>query len=74
MDVVPVVGASAGEGRHGAIDPLRQGACRLGPVRASARQPAIASAENHTGGLPRTRRPASYSAQLVTRCRCPGMW
>src|SRR3954452_11080340 len=25
-------------------------------------------------GPPRARRPASYSAQLVTRCRCFGMW
>ena len=32
-----------------------------------------ASGVNHTVRLPRTRRPASYSTQLVTRCRCLGM-
>src|SRR3954463_13725901 len=43
-------------------------------VRGSALQAAIASGVNHTVRLPRARRPASYSAQLVTRCRCFGMW
>ncbi len=42
-------------------------------VRGSALHAATASAENHTMRLPRARRPASYSAQLVTRCRCFGM-
>ena len=42
-------------------------------VRGSARQAAIASSENQTVRLPRWRRLASYSAQLVTRCRCFGM-
>jgi hypothetical protein len=36
--------------------------------------PATASGVNHTVKLPRARRPASYSAQLVTRCFCLGMW
>src|SRR3954453_21055028 len=40
----------------------------------SALQASIASVVNHTVRLPRARRPASYSAQLVTRCRCFGMW
>ena len=43
-------------------------------VRGSALQAAIASGVNHTVKLPRARKPASYSAQLVTRCRCFGMW
>src|SRR3954469_19531669 len=43
-------------------------------VRGSARQAAIASGVNQTVKLPRARRPASYSAQLATRCRCFGMW
>src|SRR3954447_25048237 len=34
----------------------------------------MASGVNQTVRLPRARRPASYSAQLVTRCRCFGMW
>src|SRR3954454_2824518 len=34
----------------------------------------MAPGVNHTVRLPRARRPASYSAQLVTRCRCFGMW
>ena len=38
-----------------------------------SRQAAIASGVNQTVRLPRARRPASYSAQLVTRCRCLGM-
>ncbi len=42
-------------------------------VRGSALHAATASAENHTVRLPRAPRPASYSAQLVTRCRCFGM-
>src|SRR3954453_5579665 len=43
-------------------------------VRGAAAQAATASGVNHTVRLPRARRPASYSAQLVTRCRCFGMW
>ena len=43
-------------------------------MRGSALQAAIASGVNQTVRLPRARRPASYSAQLVTRCRCLGMW
>ena len=42
-------------------------------VRGAAAQAAIASGVNHTVRLPRARRAASYSAQLVTRCRCLGM-
>src|SRR3954471_18634680 len=42
--------------------------------RGSALHAATASGVNHTVRLPRARRPASYSAQLVTRCRCFGMW
>ena len=42
-------------------------------VRGAARQAAIASSVNQTVRLPRCRKPASYSAQLVTRCRCLGM-
>src|SRR4051794_25856978 len=42
-------------------------------VRGSACQAAIASSVNQTVRLPRWRRAASYSAQLVTRCRCLGM-
>src|SRR3954454_5144876 len=34
----------------------------------------MAPGVNHTVRLPRARRPASYLAQLVTRCRCFGMW
>src|SRR4051794_26224011 len=37
-------------------------------------QAATASGVNHTVRLPRARRAASYSAQLVTRCCCLGMW
>src|SRR3954463_5874533 len=43
-------------------------------MRGAAPQAAIASVVNQTVRLPRARRPASYSAQLVTRCRCFGMW
>src|SRR5215208_8063067 len=43
-------------------------------VRGAAAQAAIASGVNQTVRLPRARRPASYSAQLVTRCRCFGIW
>src|SRR4051812_48812594 len=42
-------------------------------MRGAATQAAIAAGVNHTVRLPRARRPASYSAQLVTRCRCFGM-
>src|SRR4051812_29414495 len=34
----------------------------------------MASGVNQTVRLPRARRPASYTAQLVTRCCCFGMW
>src|SRR3954464_1140880 len=43
-------------------------------VRGSALQAAIASGVNQTVRLPRARRPASYAAQLMTRCCCFGMW
>src|SRR5215218_10249460 len=43
-------------------------------MRGAATQAAIASGVNQTVRLPRARRPASYSAQLVTRCCCFGMW
>src|SRR5215203_4422317 len=43
-------------------------------MRGGAAQAATASGVNHTVRLPRARRPASYSAQLVTRCCCLGMW
>src|SRR5215213_6280238 len=43
-------------------------------MRGSALHASIASGVNHTVRLPRARRPASYAAQLVTRCRCLGMW
>ena len=43
-------------------------------VRGAVTQAAIASGVNQTVKLPRARRPASYAAQLVTRCRCFGMW
>src|SRR3954452_25261729 len=43
-------------------------------MRGAAAQAATASGVNQTVRLPRARRPASYSAQLVTRCRCFGMW
>src|SRR5829696_9181341 len=48
--------------------------CPPRPVRGSACHAVTASGVNHTVRLPRARRPASYSAQLVTRCRCFGMW
>src|SRR5215203_4985987 len=43
-------------------------------MRGGAAQAATASGVNQTVRLPRARRPASYSAQLVTRCCCLGMW
>src|SRR5215213_11703664 len=43
-------------------------------MRGAAAQAATASGVNQTVRLPRARRPASYSAQLVTRCCCLGMW
>src|SRR5215213_4202768 len=43
-------------------------------MRGAAAQAATASGVNQTVRLPRARRPASYSAQLVTRCRCFAMW
>src|SRR5215203_5592257 len=43
-------------------------------MRGGAAQAATASGVNHTVRLPRARRPASYAAQLVTRCCCFGMW
>src|SRR3954467_10026911 len=43
-------------------------------VRGAAAQAATASGVNQTVRLPRARRAASYSAQLVTRYRCFGMW
>ena len=43
-------------------------------VRGSAAHAATASSVNHTVKLPRWRRLASYSRQLVTLCRCRGMW
>src|SRR3954447_85114 len=42
--------------------------------RGGAAQAATASGVNQTVRLPRARKLASYSAQLVTRCRCFGMW
>src|SRR4051794_12788207 len=48
--------------------------CPPRPVRGSALQASIASVVNHTVRLPRARRPASYAAQLMTRCCCFGMW
>jgi hypothetical protein len=44
---------------------------RCAPRRATPRSP---PPKNHTVRLPRARRPASYSVQLVTRCRCLGIW
>ena len=38
-----------------------------------AHQRSTASGVNQTVRLPRARSPASYSAQLRTRCRCFGM-
>src|SRR5215212_11432412 len=43
-------------------------------MRGSALHASIASAVNHTVRLPRARRPASYAAQLMTRCFCFGVW
>ncbi len=45
------------------------GQCVAQPFQAST-----ASGVNHTVRLPQARRPAPYSAQLVTRCCCFGMW
>jgi len=42
-------------------------------VRGAAAQAATASGVNHTVRLPRARKAASHSAQLVVRCRCLGM-
>ena len=42
-------------------------------VRGPALHAATASGVNHTVKLPRARGPASYSAQLLTRCCCFGM-
>ena len=42
-------------------------------AEAAAVHVATASGVNQTVRLPRARRPASYSAQLVTRWRCLGM-
>ena len=46
------------------------GLCPPRPVRGSAFQTSTSSGVNHTVRLPRAHRPASYSAQLVTRCFC----
>src|SRR3954469_8432865 len=43
-------------------------------VRGAARHPSMASSENHTVRLPRWRRLASYSRQLITFRVCLGMW
>src|SRR3954471_10693971 len=43
-------------------------------MRGAAAQAPTASGVNQTVRLPRARKLASYSAQLVTRCRCFGMW
>src|SRR5215208_8486292 len=43
-------------------------------MRGAAAQASTASGVNHTVRLPRARKLASYTAQLVTRCRCLGMW
>src|SRR4051794_11083397 len=43
-------------------------------MRGAAAQAATASGVNQTVRLPRARRAVSYSAQLVTRCFCLGMW
>ena len=54
--------------------PDRRRTPNLATVRGASRQAAIAASVNQTVRLPRWRRAASYSAQLVTRCRCLGMW
>ncbi len=46
--------------------------CPPRPVRGPAFQASTTSGVNQTVRLPRARRPASYSAQLVTRCFCFG--
>jgi hypothetical protein len=48
--------------------------CNNLPVRGSAFQASTASGVNQTVGLPRARSPASYAAQLVTRCFRFAMW
>src|SRR5215208_2399059 len=75
------LGLAQGQAEHGAQGQgCRDGQRRVaglpapGVVRGSARQAAIAASVNQTMRLPRWRRAASYSAQLVTRCRCVGMW
>src|SRR3954465_12927408 len=50
------------------------GGCPPRLVRGAAAQAATASGVNQTVRLPRGRRAASDSAQLVPRCRCFGMW
>ena len=45
-----------------------------GVVRASARQPSMASPVNQTVRLPRWRKLASYSRQFMSLCFCLGMW
>src|SRR3954462_10983620 len=51
------------------------GVARLtAPAGARLSSPGRASGVNHTVRLPRARRPASYAAQLMTRCCCFGMW
>ncbi|TPG55628.1 hypothetical protein EAH89_13730 [Roseomonas nepalensis] len=69
-DLQAVIGIPASQHRGG--DLARVGV--RGKVQhLPARHPSIASAVNHTVRLPRARRPASYSAQLVTLWRCLGM-
>jgi hypothetical protein len=53
---------------------MQQGGWPPGVVWGTARQATIASSVNQTVRLPRRRRAASYSDQLVTLCRCLGMW
>src|SRR3954468_8019306 len=57
-----------------AIARSEQEGCPPRVVRGAATQASIASGVNHTVRLPRARRAASYSAQLITRCCCFGMW
>jgi hypothetical protein len=47
--------------------------CPRGVVRGAARHPSMAASENHTAKLPRWRRLASYSRQLITFRVCFGM-
>jgi hypothetical protein len=63
---------SQGQGCRDGQRRVAQG-CPPRVVRGSARQAAIAASVNQIVRLPRARRAASYSAQLVTRCRCFGM-